>query len=141
MSYPRYPNQGQHIALGWNNAPLLKAITELVGTDGERFIAVNDRGLYSPGVIRQLPTGGILYSGMPTVHFISPWITDGQIETLKTYSGNVTIRHHIDDSLNKGDVQTSNAIFNLDLNQLAGLERVENTYKAFRWDFVIVEVI
>lgn len=134
-------NQGQQIALGWSMQSLLKDITALIGTDGHNFMPVDDRGLYSSGAIRQLSTAGILYSGLPTVGFYHPTITDGQIATLKTYRGNVTIRHHIEDSVGKLSVQTSNALYNMDLNQLQTLKRQQNQYVGFISNFVIVEVI
>lgn len=134
-------NQGQQIALNWSNQSALKNITALLGTDNRIFLPVSDRGQYSPGVIRNLPTGGIYYAGLPTVAFIHPWLSDGQIETLKTYRGNVTIRHHIEDSVGKTDVQTSNAVFNLELNQLNGLERKADGWVDFISNFVIVEVL
>lgn len=134
-------NQGQQIALNWSNQSALKNITALLGTDGKIFLPVSDRGQYSPGVIRALPTGGIYYAGLPTVVFVHPWLSDGQLETLKTYRGNVTIRHHIEDSVGKTDVQTSNAIYNMDLNQLAGLERKADGWVDFVSNFIITEVI
>lgn len=134
-------NQGQQIALGWNMQSLLKDITALIGTDGHNFMPVDDRGLYSSGVIRNMPTAGIQYVGLPTVGFFHPTITDGQIATLKTYRGNVTIKHHIEDSVGKLTVQTSNAVYNMDLNQLLNLKRQQNQYIGFISNFVIVEVI
>lgn len=134
-------NQGQEIALGWSNQANLKNFTALVGTDGINFLPVNDRGGYTVGVIHNLPTGGIYYSGLPSVEITHPWISDGQIETLKTYRGNCTLKHHIEDSTGKTDVQTSNVIFNMDLNQLKGLRRRKNGYDGFVSRFVIVEVL
>lgn len=134
-------NQGQAISLGWSNQSNLKEITALLGTDGINFLPVKDRGFYTAGVVRALPTGGIFYSGLPTVEFLHPWISDGQIETLMTYRGNCTLRHHITESVGKNDTQDSNVIFNLDLNQLSGLERKRNGYEGFVSKFVIVEVL
>lgn len=134
-------NQGQMLALAWNNTAGLTNITSLVGTDGKKFLPVKDRGFYLPGVIRSLPTGGILYSGLPVVDFVHSWISDGQIERLMTYRGNVTIRHHISESVGRLDIQTSNAIYNMDLNQLAQLTRRQDGYEGFVSRFVIVEVI
>ncbi len=134
-------NQGQEIALGWDNPAGFKRFTALIGTDGKHFLPVDDRGGYLQGVIQQLTTGGIYYTGMPTVTITHSWISDGQIETLKTYRGNCTLKHHIDDSAGKTDLQISNVIFNLDLNQLASLERDAFGYRDFRSTFTIVEVL
>lgn len=134
-------NQGQELALNWNNTAGLKNFTALVGTDGASFLPVYDRGLYVPGVIRQLTTGGIYYAGLPTVDIVHPWLSDGQLETLKTYRGNCTLRHHIDDSVGKNDTQVSNVVFNLDLTQERSLKRVRNGYENFVSRFVIVEVL
>lgn len=135
-------NQGHQIAAGWNQTAGLQNITSILGTDGVNFLPVKDRGFYSPGILRQLPTGGVFTVGLPTVKFISPWISDGQIERLKlTYNGNCTLKHHISESVGRNDVQTSNVIFNLDLNQLQPDNRLTNGYKGFIWNFVIVEVL
>lgn len=136
----RGQNAGQQIALGWN-APTLMNFTALVGTDGKPFLPVEDRGGYLAGVIRPLPTGGIYYAGMPAIQLTHPWVSDGQIATLKTYRGNCTLKHHIEDSVGKQSVQTSNVIFNLDTNQLAGLQRRHDGYEGFVSTFVIVEVL
>ena len=88
-----------------------------------------------------LPTGGTFTVGLPTLKITHAWISDGQIETLKTYRGNCTLKHHIEDSVGKTDVQTSNVIFNMDLNQLNGLRRNQNGYEGFVSDFTIVEVL
>jgi hypothetical protein len=140
---PTFANNGQQIAAGWNNAGSLANITSLTGvTDGYAFQPVNDRGQYSEGVVRQLTTGGEYFEGYPSVRFISPWISDGQIERLKTtYRGNCTLKHHISESVTSSDVQTSNVIFNLDLAQLQNLERIADGYKDFVWTFIIVEVL
>lgn len=137
----RGENQGQELALNWNNTAQLKNFTSLIGTDGVNFLPVNDRGHYSAGVIRQLPTGGIFYSGLPVVQMQHPWLSDGQLETLLTYLGNCTLKHHIPQSVGRLDIQTSNVVFNPDLNQLASLQRKRNGYVGFLSTFVIVEVL
>jgi hypothetical protein len=134
-------NNGQSIALAWDNTAGLKDFTALVGTDGLNFLPVNDRGRYMPGVIQPLTTGGQYYTGLPVVEIVHPWISDGQIETLMTYQGNCTLRHHISQSVGKLDTQISNVVFNLDLTQLAGLQRIENGYQGFISRFVVVEVL
>lgn len=140
---PWYSNNGQRLALNWNNAAGATNITNLFGTDGERFLPVNDRGLYMPGVIRYLPTGGIFYAGLPKVQFRSPWISDGQIKRLTlTYAWQpVTVLYHVSDANGKETLTTGNGYLNLDLTQVANLTRRRNGYDGFLWDFTIVEVI
>ncbi len=134
-------NNGQSIALGWDNTAGLKDFTALVGTDGVNFLPVNDRGRYLPGVIQRLTTGGQYTTGLPTVAMLHPWLSDGQIETLMTYQGNCTLRHHVSESVGRLDTQISNVIFNLDLTQIGSLPRVENGYRGFVSTFTIVEVL
>lgn len=134
-------NNGQEIARNWDNTAGLTYFTALIGTDGEHFLPVNDRGGYSPGVIIPLSTGGITIEGLPTVRITHPWISDGQIETLKAYAGEVTLKHHISESRGKTDLQTSNAMFNFDETQLSGLKRLANGYRDFVSSFTVVEVI
>jgi len=135
-----YQNQGQQIALGWNVSTLID-ITALYGTDGERFLAVTDRGKYSPGQFIMLATGSFLYSGTPTVSWVHPFMTDGQIETWLTYVGAVTIRYHITDSVGRTDTQKANAYLNFDQNQLANLQRTHDGWRDVVSSFVIKEVI
>lgn len=143
-------NQGQAFVPGWNNQATLKDITAYRGTDGNNFLPVNDRnngGGYSTGVSRRLGTGGTLESGYPVVRFVSPAITDGQIDYLVNTAGggvesfNVTVRYHRYDSVGKADTFVANAILNLNLGQLPGLARQQNAYVNFVWEFVLVEVL
>jgi hypothetical protein len=140
-------NNGQAIVAGWDNQATLKDITAYVGADGLNFLPVNDRSGYTPGVTRRLPTGGTFESGLPVVVLTSPWISYGQIDTLLNVIGggqessNVTLRHHISDSLSRTDTQNSNGVLNLNLDQLTQLERIENGYRGFQWEIVIVEVL
>lgn len=146
----RGQNAGQSVVAGWNNQATLKEITSYTGTDGNPFLPVNDRsngGGYTPGVTRRLPTGGTFESGYPIVRFISPSITDGQIDTLVNTLGsgaesfNVTVRYHRYDSVGRADTFDANAILNLNLEQLTQLRRRQNTYDSFEWEFVILETL
>lgn len=133
-------NQGQAIGSGWDVVTLTN-ITALIGADGMPFLPVYDRGLYSPGVIRFLPTGGIFYDGMPSVQFIHPAMSDGQVETWLTFDGNVTLLHHITDSVGVLSVQKSNAVLVFDRNQFASLTRRQNAWQRVVSRFNIVEVL
>ena len=133
-------NQGQAIGSGWNVATLTN-ITALIGTDGQPFLPVYDRGLYTAGVIRNMPTGAILYSGLTTVTFIHPVMTDGQLDAWLNYVGNVTIQHHITDSIGKLSVQKSNAVLNFDRNQFANLTRRDDGWQRVASLFIITEVL
>lgn len=146
----RGQNQGHAIVAGWNNQNLLKNITAYVGSDGNPFLPVNDRdepGGYFPGVLRRLPTGGTFESGYPIVNFVSPVITDGQIDTLVNTLGsgqesfNVTVRYHRYDSVGNFDTFDANAILNLILGQLPGLTRRQNARERYVWEFVLVELL
>lgn len=143
-------NQGQAFVPGWNNQSLLKNVTAYIGTDGNPFMPVNDRdngGGYIPGVTRRLPTGGVYISGFPILNFISPVITDGQIDYLVNTAGsgqesfNTTVRYHRYDSVGNFDTFDANAILNLNLLQLPGLTRRRNTRERYQWEFVIVETL
>jgi len=139
---PTFSNNGQQLAANWDNSGGLTDITSISGTDSLAFQPVNDRGHYSAGVLRSLPTGERIYSGYPIVEFVHAWISDGQIERLKTtYPGNCTLKHHITESVGSSDVQTSNVINITDYNQVANLERLSNGYKDFVSRWVIVEVL
>lgn len=143
----RGQNAGQSVVAGWNNQATLKQITAYTGTDGNPFLPVNDRNGYTPGVMRRLPTGGTFESGYPIVRFISPSITDGQIDTLVNTLGsgaesfNVTVRYHRYDSVGNFDTFDANAILNLNLGQLPGLTRRQNARQQYVWEFVIVETL
>lgn len=116
-------NQGQCISLGWNVANPAD-ITSLVGTDGIHFLPVTDRGQYSPGVYRQMPTGGIFISGLPTINFIHPFLSDAQLATWSAYFGqNVTIKFHLLTSVGRLSVQRANAILVFDQGQVSGLSQ------------------
>jgi hypothetical protein len=80
---PQYPNQGQKIVAGWDGVSTLKNITAYVGSDGIRFLPVEDREGYTSGAERNMNTGGVLMSGLPVARWTSPWISDGQIYYLK----------------------------------------------------------
>lgn len=140
-------NQGHAIVAGWNNQATLKDITAYQGTDGKNFLPVNDRNGYTPGVTRQLTTGGTRASGMPVVRFTSPWISDGQLDYLTNTllsgspSGNVTVRYHRYDSVGRTDTFVANGILNLNLEQLPNLQRRQNGYLAFEWQIVITETL
>lgn len=145
---PQYPNQGQQIVAGWNNEATLKNITAYVGSDGKRFLPIDDRKSYSEGIERNMNTGGILMSGFPVVRWVSPWISDGQLYYLKhtllagEITGNVTIATHIPgDSVGASSVSHFNAVFNLRLNQLQSLARKGSGHVDFVWELVIVEVL
>lgn len=140
---PTFANNGQQLAAGWNNTGGLADITSITGvTDGLAFQPVNDRGRYSQGVLRNLTTGGTYYEGLTVVEFAHAWISDGQIERLKTtYAGNCTLKHHIAESVTSSDVQTSNVVNVTDYNQIANLERLANGYRDFISRWVIVEVL
>lgn len=139
-------NQGQAFVPGWNNQATLKNVTAYIGTDGNPFMPVNDR-TYIPGVTRRLPTGGVYISGYPIVNFVSPVITDGQLDTLVNTLGggaesfNVTVRYHRYDSVGNFDTFDANAILNLNLVQLPQLTRRQNARQQFVWEFVIVEFL
>ena len=140
-------NNGQAIVAGGDNQALLKDITAYVGADGLNFLPINDRLGYTPGVTKRLGTGGTVESGLPVVRFTSPWVSYGQIDTLLNTinagqeSNNVTVRHHISNSLNRTDTQDSNGILNLNLDQLTSLQKEENGYRGFVWEIVIVEFL
>lgn len=139
---PTFQNNGQQLAAGWNNTGGLANITAITGTDSAYFQPVDDRGRYSQGVLRQLPNGGTYYSGFPIVQFAHAWISDGQIETMKTtYAGNCTLKHHITESVGSSDLQTSNVINATDWNQVSSLERLANGYKGFISTWVVVEIL
>lgn len=139
-------NQGQAFVPGWNNQATLKNITSYIGTDGNPFMPVYDL-TYIPGVLRRLPTGGTFLSGYPLLYFVSPVITDGQIDYLLNTAGggqesfNTTLRYHRSDSVGVADTFDANAILNLNLGQLPDLTRRQNTREKYRWEFVIVEVL
>lgn len=138
-------NQGQAVVAGWNNQATLKNITAYRGNDNNNFLPVDDRNGYSPGVAVRLPTGGVYDDGFPVIRFISPAITDGQIDYLVNtllsgqQSGNVTVRYHRYDSVGKADTFDANAVLNLNIEQLQQLERRQDAYVGFVWEFVIVE--
>lgn len=139
---PTFASNGQQISAGWNNTGGLAHFTAISGTDSLAFQPVDDRGRYSPGVLIELPTGGVIYEGFQTVEFVHAWISDGQIETMRTtYGGNCTLKHHVTDSVGSTDVQTANVVNATDFNQLDGLERLANGYKGFVSKFNIVEVL
>lgn len=146
----RGQNAGQSVVAGWNNQATLKQITAYTGTDGNPFLPVNDRdkgGGYFPGVLRRLPYGGTDRSGYPIVNFVSPVITDGQVDTLVNTLGsgqesfNVTVRYHRYDSVGNFDTFDANAILNLNLEQLPGLTRRQNAREQYVWEFVILETL
>lgn len=147
MTFPIYPSQGQMIVSGWDNAATLRNVTAYTGTDGLRFLPVEDRNGYTGGVERDLNTGGVLMSGFPIVRWTSPWISDGQIRYLwqtilsGSQSGNVTIAAHTPLSVGKAQTFHFNAVLNLRLNQLQSLTRRRNGYVEFVWELVIVEVL
>lgn len=148
MNIPPFINQGQRIVAGWNNVPTLRDVTAYYGTDGIRFLPVEDReNAYTGGVERNLPTGGFLQSGMPIVRWTSPWISDGQIRYLyltllsASQSGNVTIAAHTPLSVGVTASFNFNAVLNLRLNQLQSLTRKRNGYLDYEWELVIVEVL
>jgi len=143
-------NQGQAVVAGWNNQATLKGITMHIGSDGYPFMPVDDRnngGGYIPGVTRRLPGGYTFESGYPIVNFVSPTITDGQIDYLVNTLGsgsesfNVTVRYHRYDSVGKADTFDANAVLNLRLEQLPGLKRRHNEINGFIWEFVLVEIL
>lgn len=144
---PQYPNQGQKIVAGWDNAATLKDWTAYVGTDGLRFMPPNDRNGYTDGIARRLNTGGTLQSGFPVVRLTFPWISDGQIKYLfstllsGSESGNVTAATHTPLSVGSQDVSNCNAVMNLNLDQIASLARKRNGYTDFAVELVIVEVL
>lgn len=139
---PTLANNGQQLSAGWDNTGGLTDFTSINGTDSKPFQPVNDRGGYSQGVKRDLTTGGTYYSGIPVVRITHSWISDGQIETLKTtYVGNCTLKHHITESVGKTDVQTSNVINGTDYNQVNGLERLADGYKNFVSTWAVVEIL
>lgn len=148
MTNFQFANQGQKIAPGWDNVAGLQAITALLGTDGQRFLPVQDReNAYTGGVERNLPTGGVLLAGMPIVRWTSPWISDSQIRYLyvtllsNAQSGNVTIAAHTPLSVGVAAAFNFNAVLNLRLNQLQGLTRKRDGYLNYVWELVIVEVL
>lgn len=136
-------NQGQAIVAGWNNQATLKNITAYVGTDGNPFLPIDDRN-YTPGVTRRIPGGYTFQSGYPMVRFISPAITHGQIKRLVTafgLSSNVTVRYHRYNAVGITDTLVANAVLNLNVEQLPGLQRHQNAYVNYTWELVIVEVL
>lgn len=139
---PTFASNGQQIAAAWDNTGGLQHFTAITGTDSLAFQPVDDRGRYSEGILRNLPTGDIYYEGFTVVEFAHAWISDGQIERLKTtYAGNCTLKHHIAESVTSSDVQTSNVVNATDWNQLESLERISTGYKDFISRWVIVEVL
>lgn len=134
----RWTSNGQQIVTGWNNSGTTVAFTGLVGTDSKYFLPVDDRGGYSPGQLVNLPTGGVYFEGYPSVNITHAWISDGQIETMKTYQGNCTLKHHLPESVGSTDLQASNVIYVMDLNQLDSLTRVGDGYENFVSRFIIV---
>lgn len=143
-------NQGQAFVAGWNNTATLKNVTAHVGSDGNNFLPVNDRtngGGYTPGVTRRLTTGGTYQSGLPIVRFVSSSLTDGQVDYLVNTVGggqqsfNVTVRYHRYDAVGKADTHVANAVLNLNLDQQNSLNRQQNTWSGFIWEFVITEVL
>lgn len=148
LTLPPYPNQGQRIIGGWNNTATLKNVTAYTGTDGIRFLPVQDReNAYTGGVECNMNTGGILLSGFPIVRWTSPWISDGQIRYLwltllgGAQSGNVTISAHTPLSVGVAASFNFNAVLNLHLNQLQTLTRRRAGYLDYIWELVIVEVL
>lgn len=140
---PTFASNGQQIAAGWNMSGSVAHFTAIAGvTDGLYFQPVDDRGRYSQGVLRNLPTGDIYYEGFTVVEFAHAWLSDGGIERLKTtYAGNCTLKHHIAESVTSSDLQTSNVVNATDWNQLSGLERISTGYKDFVSRWLIVEVL
>lgn len=142
-----FPNQGQQIVAGWDNAATLKNWTAYVGTDGLRFAPPNDRNGYTDGVARRMNTGGVLMSGFPVVRLTFPWISDGQIKYLhatllsNSESGNVTASVHTPLSVGAQDVSNYNAVMNLNLDQIATLTRKRNGYTDFVVELVLVEAL
>jgi len=148
MNLPLYPNQGQKIAPGWDNLAGLTDITAYFGADGTRFLPVSDRTGYNGGVEREMNDGGFLLSGFPTFSWRTPWISDGQIYTIRNtllggaLSGNVTFTAHLPSvSVGASSVQTFNGKLNLRLNQLAQLQRTHTGYRDFIWQLRVTEVI
>lgn len=143
-------NQGQALVAGWDNTATLKNITAYVGTDGENFLPVNDRtdgGGYTAGVTRRLTTGGTYKSGLPMVRFVSATLTDGQLKYLVNTIGggqesfNVTVRYHRYDAVGKADTHVANAVLNLNLEQQNSLNRKQNTWSDFIWEFMLTEIL
>lgn len=141
---PRFRNQGQKIAAGWD-APALSDWTSLIGTDGVRFAPPSDRNGYTDGVTRRLNTGGIRMSGLPIVRLAFPWISDGQLDYLYNTllsgaeSGNVTAAVHIPPAVGINDTTTYNAVMNLNLDQLQTLTRRGAGYEDVVIELVLVE--
>lgn len=144
---PRYPNQGHRIAADWDTESLLRDWTAYSGNDGQRFAPPFDRNGYTAGVVRRLLSARIKYAGLPIARLTLPVVTDGQIAFLQDeftedgVAGNVTIAVHTPGSIGKEDTATFNAVFNLDVNQLASLTRRADGYEDFVLEFVIVEVL
>ncbi len=147
MIIPKFQNQGQEIASGWNNTGNLRNWTSLFGTDGERFPPPNDRNGYTDGVERPLSTGAIFMAGIPVDRLTFPWLSDGQIRYLHdtinggAESGNVTVKVHTSLSVGRLDVFTFNAVMNLNLGQTATLTRRRSGYDDFIVSLVLVEPI
>lgn len=143
---PRFRNQGQKIAAGWD-APVLFDWTSLIGTDGVRFAPPSDRNGYTDGVTRRLNTGGTRQSGLPIVRLAFPWVSDGQIEYMVqtllggTESGNVTTAVHIPPAVGVNDTSVYNAVMNLNLEQLRNLTRRGAGYEDFEVELVLVEPV
>lgn len=139
-------NQGQAFVPGWNNQSLLKNVTAYIGTDGNPFLPVDDRD-YTPGRTLRLTNGGTTDEGFPIVRFVSPVITDGQIDYLVNTLGSgqssfkVTVRYHRYDSVGNADTFVANAWLNLNLDQLKQLTRKQYTYNNFVWEYVIVQTL
>lgn len=138
---PLYPNQGQQIALGWDQEANLKNWTAYIGSDGLRFLPPNDRSGYTDGVERRLATGRVLMSGLSISRQVFPWVSYGQIAYLEsTFSGqNVTVAVHKPTALNKNAVSNFNAVCNIDMNQTTTLTRISSGYEGFTIELVLVE--
>lgn len=138
---PIYPNQGQQIALGWDQQPYLKNWTSYVGTDGERFLPPNDRNGYTDGIVRRLPTGVVFMTGLPIVKLTFPWMSSGQIDYLETtFNGqNVTVAVHRPTSITQFNTYVYNAVLNIDINQAVNLTRNRSGYNNFSVELVLVE--
>lgn len=141
--FPRYRSQGQQIVLGWGNTSTLKDWTSYVGNDGEPFLPPNDRGGYTDGIERRLPTGRVLMAGRPISRQTFPALTYGQVDYLvDTFNGqNVTVSIHKPNSLTKTDIYHYNAVVNIDINQADSLQQENGTYKLYVVELVLVEPI
>lgn len=138
---PQYPNQGQMIALGWDNEANLKNWTAYFGSDGLRFLPPNDRNGFTDGVDRPIPTGRILMAGLPIARLTFPWVSYGQVDYLEsTFNGeDVTVAIHKPTSLTTFTTVHYNAVCNVNLNQNRTLTRKSNGYEAWEVSFTLVE--